>query len=317
MPTLNEVPQFANLLATILTAAPVIHGAVAVVPLLAPNLDDPDWLTLEEAGDRARVTEVNEAGGVPFLKVANEADQPLLLLDGEELIGAKQNRILNTTVLVAARTEVTIPVSCVEQGRWHYRDRRFRPGDASLYASLRAKKAAQVSRSVRAGQGHHADQMAVWEHLAQRASELDVDSATSAMRDVYAHHDQDMAAARRELTAQPGQVGAIVYIAGRWAGLDLLASPGLFARTWPRLCAGYVADAIGRKAKPELRPSSRTVLTNVARSEAEAAPVVGMGGEYRVSTPELVVATLVAQQRVAHLMAFPLASAPNRSNAPA
>jgi len=45
--------------------------------------------------------------------VANGADRPLLLLDGEELIGAKQNRILNTTVLVAAHTEVTIPVSCV------------------------------------------------------------------------------------------------------------------------------------------------------------------------------------------------------------
>ena len=43
-----------------------------------------------------------------FLKVANRADRPLLLLD--------ENRILNTTVLVDAHTEVTIPVSCVEQG---------------------------------------------------------------------------------------------------------------------------------------------------------------------------------------------------------
>ena len=52
MPTLNEVPEVAKLLATILTGEPVTHGAVAVIPLLAPNLDDPDWLTLEEAGDR-------------------------------------------------------------------------------------------------------------------------------------------------------------------------------------------------------------------------------------------------------------------------
>ena len=51
---------------------------------------------------RARVTEVSEAGSVPFIQVANRADRPLLLLDGEELIGAKQNRILNTTVLVEA-----------------------------------------------------------------------------------------------------------------------------------------------------------------------------------------------------------------------
>ena len=124
MPTLNEVPEVAKLLATILTGEPVTHGALAVIPLLA-NLDDPDWLTLDEAGDRARVTEVSEAGSVPFLQVANGADRPLRLVDGEELIGAKQNRILNTTVLVAAHAEVTIPVSCVERGRWGYRGREF------------------------------------------------------------------------------------------------------------------------------------------------------------------------------------------------
>ena len=130
MPTLNKVPEVAQLLATILTGEPVTHGALAVIPLLASNLDDPDWLTLSppsplrgegrvrgEAAARAHITEVSGAGSVPFLKVANEADRLLLLLDGEELIGAKQNRILNTTVLVAAHTEVTIPVSCVEQGR--------------------------------------------------------------------------------------------------------------------------------------------------------------------------------------------------------
>ncbi len=115
MPTLHEVPEVAQLLSHLLTGEPVTHGPLAVIPLLAPNLDDPDWLTLEEAGDHARVTEVSEAGSVPFLRVANGADQPLLLLDGEELVGAKQNRILNTTVLVAAHTEVTIPVSCVER----------------------------------------------------------------------------------------------------------------------------------------------------------------------------------------------------------
>ena len=94
MPTLNKVPEVAKLLTTILTGEPVTRGALAVIPLLAPNLDDHDWLTLDdlpsppwgegrvrgEAGARARVTEASEAGSVPFLKVANDADRPLLLL---------------------------------------------------------------------------------------------------------------------------------------------------------------------------------------------------------------------------------------------
>jgi hypothetical protein len=116
-------------------------------------------------------------------------------------------------VLVAVHAEVTIPVSCVEQGRWGYRGRRFTPGDASLFASLRARKAARVSQSLRDGRGHMADQGEVWDQLADRAEELQVDSPTGAMRDLYVRYDTDLGAARQALAAQPGQVGALLYIA--------------------------------------------------------------------------------------------------------
>ena len=59
-----------------------------------------------------------KGGSVPDLLVENRGDVRVLFLEGEELIGAKQNRILNTSVLVAAHTKVKIPVSCVERGRW-------------------------------------------------------------------------------------------------------------------------------------------------------------------------------------------------------
>jgi hypothetical protein len=50
----------------------------------------------------------------------------------------------------------------------------------SLFASLRAKKAAWANQSLRARRGLMADQSAVWEHLTDRASELDVASPTGA-----------------------------------------------------------------------------------------------------------------------------------------
>ena len=62
--------------------------------------------------------EVSRGGSVPELKVVNKSDRMLLILDGEELVGAKQNRIVNTTILIAGNTATVIPVSCVEQGRW-------------------------------------------------------------------------------------------------------------------------------------------------------------------------------------------------------
>ena len=132
MPTLTQIDPIAKTLDNILAGEPVTHGALTMIPILAPLLAEPVWLTLAEAGERVRITEVSEAGSVPNLQVTNTADQPLLLLDGEELVGAKQNRILNMTVLVAAGATVTIPVSCVEQGRWAYQSRHFAAGDAAL-----------------------------------------------------------------------------------------------------------------------------------------------------------------------------------------
>ena len=106
MPTPADVETIAKTLGSILAGKPQHHGALTVIPILAPMQTEPEWLTLAEAGDRVRITEVGEESSVPDLKVANLGDLPLLLLDGEQLVGAKQNRILNMTVLVAAQNEV-------------------------------------------------------------------------------------------------------------------------------------------------------------------------------------------------------------------
>ena len=172
--------------------------------LLAPALDGLGWATLADPAARAQIAEVSDAGSVPHVTVSNLADQPLLLIDGEQLVGAKQNRILNTTVLIGAQATVTIPVSCVEQGRWGYRSPHFAPSDVSLFASARRAKAHAVTGSARAGRGHLSDQGRLWEAVAARAAEHAVPSPTGAMQDFYTHYRADIGAARTALAAVEG-----------------------------------------------------------------------------------------------------------------
>jgi hypothetical protein len=98
--------------------APQVFRNIAMVPLAGPVNGDAGYLTLDEALDAklSRVTEVSEGGHVPELAFDNVAHKPVLLVDGEELVGARQNRIL--TILVGAGKKIVIPVSCVEAGRW-------------------------------------------------------------------------------------------------------------------------------------------------------------------------------------------------------
>src|SRR5262249_47579383 len=97
MPTIADVEPVTELLRTLVPAESLAHGALAVVPLVAPQLPEPGWLTLAEAGDRVTIGEVSEGGSVPDVTVNNRPDRPPLPLDGEELVGAKQNRMLNAT----------------------------------------------------------------------------------------------------------------------------------------------------------------------------------------------------------------------------
>ena len=92
---------------------------LTIFPLFGSGIKGGGYLTLDEALALkcSVVTEVSEGGSVPELKFVNSGDKPVFLLDGEELIGAKQNRILNLSILVPAGKTLIIPVSCVEAVR--------------------------------------------------------------------------------------------------------------------------------------------------------------------------------------------------------
>ena len=124
---------------------PQSHLNLTLFPLLADGPMLPDYLLFDEALALGcvRITEVSESGSVPELKFANECEQPVLLLDREELVGAKQNRILNMTVLAPRNNTIVIPVSCVEAGRWHADSAEF----SSTHAcSLRSRQVAEGRR---------------------------------------------------------------------------------------------------------------------------------------------------------------------------
>ena len=92
------------------------HKNLAIFPLLSTYFLDLEYLLLDEAlsEDLIQVVEVDKEGSVPELKVINKSPQMILILDGEELVGAKQNRIVNTTILIQGNATIVIPVSCVE-----------------------------------------------------------------------------------------------------------------------------------------------------------------------------------------------------------
>jgi len=116
------------------------------------------------------------------LLLINRGDRPVLLIDGEELVGAKQNRVLNLTILAPAQSEIVIPVSCVEQGRWHEVSAAFCASPRVHFAAGRAAKVASVSDCLAQGQGAVSDQSEVWHHIAAKAARFRLPESLGAVR---------------------------------------------------------------------------------------------------------------------------------------
>lgn len=292
--------------------APVTSANLAMVPLLARAPAAPDYLLLDEAlqAQLAEVTEVSEGGSVPELAFRNRADRDILLVDGEELVGAKQNRVLNLTILVAAGTQVNIPVSCVEAGRWAWRSRRFESGRRKLHARARMQKMRDVSAALReSGRPARPDvQMAVWRAIDEKMEAFACHSDTRSLHDVYEHAEQRLQAIRSAFAPQPRQVGAAFFVGGALAGVEVFDAAPTLAALLPKIVDSYAFDAIEAPASesppaPDLA-EVRALLARIAAAPAKRYPSVATGTDLRIEEDGLHAAALYAKERIVHLSAL-------------
>ncbi len=250
------------------TLAPGPSQSVAdltVFPLLRQPAPDPWYDTLAEAvaGGTARVTEISEAGSVPELRVVNDSPRHILIVDGEELVGAKQNRIVNLTILVPPKTAITIPVSCVEAGRWRQQSPEFRPSPQAFHATGRRAKVSQVSMALCDGGEARSDQRAIWEEIEVKAARMAAPSPTRAAGAMYDKERGNLDRFVDGLKPVPGQVGAVFAIRGQIAGLDVFDAPRTWTLLMPKLVRSYGLDALDLGiggdgfAEPNPRPLPR------------------------------------------------------------
>ncbi len=277
---------------------PVEHRGVVIAPLFPRTDPRAEYLTLDEAIPLGfHVTELDTAGSVPELLAKNPLDSNVLLYDGEELLGAKQNRILNVTVLVPARSETKIAVSCVEEGRWHARSAHFAPSAQTAYPELRRRKAVQLSASpLERGLAQHA----VWEEVAAKAQRLGVDSPTGAQADIYRAKPtpDDL---RGAFPLVPGQSGALLALGDRFC-LDYVSRPDAFARLYPKLLEGYLLDA--REHAGDKRGDLDSFLERTLTAPRSRRASAGLGEDVRLAADNLVGSGLELDGELVQLCAF-------------
>ena len=317
MASMNVEQSVADLVSSLEVGPPAVAGNLSLYPLFQTTAAPAGWaapyLLYEHAQTMSLVSieEQGEGGVVSELGVHNMAAQPVLLVEGEVLLGMKQTRVLNITVLVPADSRLVVPVSCVEAGRWQSVSVQA-TGKASvnLAPSVRAAKTVTVARSVRSARSFASDQHAVWQGVDRVLDAHDIPSSSRSYAAMAADGAPQLTGLARSIRPAPGQIGILACVGREVACVDVFEAPAVLASLWSGLVASYQADSlIAEAAAVPPGTRMRTGVTKWFRSIAAAGssdgPEVGIGRHLNLVAPGLEAAALVQDGRVLHLSAFP------------
>ncbi len=286
---------------------PVRCGALAVVPLYHEPFLFPDrtldYLLSDEAQEAGMcaVWEVSPEGKVGEVLVENSGDQPVFFVEGEELVGAKQNRIMRASVFVAAGSRVVVPVYCTERGRWDGTAASLRTGSHAPPSLRRLLKGGSGTGFSRWGDG----QAAVWRLIAARHRAAGTPSPKGNMSDALKSHPEVLTQLRQDLQYAEGASGIAVVMRGRIVGIDVFDKPDSLQKLWDRLVImGLTLDTVDlRDADRHGDDISRSVglymesVGNMRWQRVE--PVIGMGETYRATGNDGSQATALVMDGVA------------------
>jgi len=275
---------------------PITKRGKAIFPVFRPGSTMPP-LGLSRPGEGFIIRE-KATPTVPILEVENTDPDPVVLFAGETLEGGRQQRVLNQSVIIPGRSVSDIPVSCVEQGRWH--------GD-STFRGVGEMAPAEVRRPA-----HHRDQSAVWGEVNQMLSAYRLASDTDALDSVFVGRRSARDAAMVDEVASwgplPEQVGIVVMSEGRVVSADVFGDPALLESMWGTLVRSAFTSAVGTDRTSRNRADRALGILRRLGRELRGplgASDVGVGQWRQVITDRVTGQALALDGRLVHVSGFP------------
>lgn len=273
-----------NYLNNITIGDAVESGALKVFPLLANvKRQRKQYVTLDEAFKKGWLT-INElkSESVNTVRIQNKGERPVLIMAGEIIKGAKQDRTLQKDILLPAGGAWTkVPVFCVERGRWHYNgSSKFESASTVVPNSVR--KEAMIKES----------QGAVWSKISSFQKNAGVSSPTETVMDVYKDEkikekiDKSITKELEQLPEIYGNiVGAVVTSGNEIICLDTFANNELHKKLWAKLIKSYVLDANSDNENTVGTKDVEQFINIIKNTKKTKEKTNGLGKIYKLNSP--------------------------------
>jgi hypothetical protein len=287
------------------------NGTVSVIQYITEQVNTVEYISGNEAIEKnyIEVKEVNESGNVNNLIVFNNSNYIVFFSDGDILSGAKQNRVLNTSVLIAPNSKTILPVSCVEQGRWSHLSPKFKGNDYLAPSKLRAKKAYQVKESLKEDKGFNCNQYSVWSDVNEYHIQYSLDSPTANLSDLYENKREDMDKFISDFKIDNEANGMIVFINKKILSMDAFNRINIFQEYFYKILRGVSSEAIYLRkgdsiiSEAEIKYKTVDFFDKLEETKYNIYPGVGVGSEKRYDSDKIAGFNLIYNDHFIHMTA--------------
>ncbi len=309
--TTAEKNRISSFFDNIRISIPQTYKNLTVIPFSHTNGNKVEFISLPKAikTDRFIIKEMDEGARVSNIKVINDTDYNVLIIDGEQFVGAKQNRIINTTVFVRKRSKIVLDVSCVEEGRWNEISDKFDVSENMLHFTSRLKKMQEVNQNLKVNNRFAANQSEVWDDVHSLMSEHNVYSKTSSMNDVYQRRNNELNIFIEEFELLEEQNGIFVFLNNNIAGVEYISSAEVFEEYFPKIVKSYAIKAISKKSIHidedfDYIQSAKEFVQSLKDCEIDTYSSLGAGTDHRFKNSKIIGSALEVDNEIVHLVGF-------------
>lgn len=286
--------------------------SLSVVQFISSNIDTFDYVSLGTAAKEKMIEllELKEGASVNDILVVNHSDKYVFMMDGDIIEGAKQNRVINTSILLAPKVKTKIHVSCVEQGRWYHVSDLFMPSDYVAPANMRQVKNEDVFSSLKRQSKAYAHQGRVWDKVSENLHVQDIKSETSNLSDAMNSKQEEFTIFADNFKADDHVNGLAFFNDNKFVGLDLFNSSKVYKEYFPKILKGaamqfsYLKEPTKKVDEAELKYRFLETMDKIETLERNSFNGVGVGTEERFESDKLNGFQLMFENKIIHLTAM-------------
>ena len=285
---------------------PVEKNNITAFFLSSIEKNNNKYLSFSEAiaKNQVQISEVNKKGLVTKLSVSNKSSDNIIILNGELIIGTqiRQDRIVDSTVLIPGYATVLINTFCGEQYRWSPRlSNKISTSESLYFSSGRANNAADINTKL-------SKQCRIWSEISEKISDFNVKSFTNSVGQIYKKKKVNVEEIVNFFKIPSEAVGVALGINNQLVNIDIFSNNCMLQIYLPKIIRSIALDSfkkINKKSYLKKKEVHR-FLRQIHQANKQKRKVVEgtLGEELQFNSESVAGSILYHKEQTAHFSAF-------------